>query len=140
MKKTIGLILLATAVAILIYSQPVSAPQAEVEQERPIEERQEVINPDPTRDEVKQYIALIAAITPEVKVEEAMAIASCESKYDAHAKNPSSTAKGVYQFTDPTWKWIKAEGDQFNWQENIKQFFIWYQRYPSWWSECLPKQ
>ena len=140
MKKTIGLILLATAVAILIYSQPVSAPQAEAEQERPIQERQEVINPDPTRDEVKQYIALIAAITPEVKVEEAMAIASCESKYDAHAKNPSSTAKGVYQFTDPTWKWIKAEGDQFNWQENIKQFFIWYQRYPSWWSECLPKQ
>lgn len=140
MKTTIGLIFLATAVAILISSQPVSAPQAEVEQERPIEERQEVINPDPTRDEVKQYIAFIAAITPEVKVEEAMAIASCESKYDAHAKNPSSTAKGVYQFTDPTWKWIKAEGDQFNWQENIKQFFIWYQRYPSWWSECLPKK
>ena len=140
MKKTIGLILLATAVAILIYSQPVSAPQAEVEQERPIEERQEVINPDPTRDEVKQYIALIAAITPEVKVEEAMAIAACESQYDAHAKNPRSTAKGVYQFTNPTWQWIKAEGDQFNWQENIKQFFIWYQRYPSWWSECLPKQ
>ena len=140
MKTTIGLILLATAVAILIYSQPVSAPQAEAEQERPIQERQEVINPDPTRDEVKQYIAFIASITPEVKVEEAMAIASCESKYDAHAKNPSSTAKGVYQFTDPTWKWIKAEGDQFNWQENIKQFFIWYQRYPSWWSECLPKQ
>jgi hypothetical protein len=139
MKTTIGLIFLATAIAILISSQPAKAPEAEAV-ERPVEERQEVINPNPTKDEVKQYIALVAAITPAVSVKEAMAIAACESQYDAYAKNPRSTAKGVYQFTDPTWKWIKAEGDQLNWQENINQFFIWYQRYPSWWSECLPKQ
>lgn len=138
-----GFILYAAAAftAFFFLAEAVGAPKLEAEEiERPVEERQEEINPNPTKDEVKQYIALQAAITPAVKVEEAMKIAACESQYDAYAKNPKSTAKGVYQFTDPTWQWIKAEGDQFNWQENINQFFIWYQRYPSWWSECLPKQ
>ena len=69
----------------------------------------------------------------------ALAIAECESQFDMYAKNASSTAKGVYQFTDPTWKFIKASGHQFDYKENVKNFMIWYQVYPGWWSECLAK-
>jgi soluble lytic murein transglycosylase-like protein len=74
-----------------------------------------------------------------IDIYEALAIAFCESTFNAYAKNPASTAKGVYQFTDPTWKWIKAEGHQFDYKENIRQFMIWYQVYPGWWKSCLNK-
>ena len=69
-------------------------------------------------------------------VELALAIASCESSFIYDNKNKNSSAKGVYQFIDGTWDWIEAEGHQFDYKENIKQFLIWYQKYPSWWSEC----
>ena len=67
----------------------------------------------------------------------ALQIAYCESKYDPQAKNPISSAKGVYQFIDGTWAWIGAKGHQFDYKENIKQFMIYYPKYPTWWSECL---
>jgi hypothetical protein len=69
----------------------------------------------------------------------ALAIAECESTFDIYARNPASSAKGVYQFIDPTWKWIKASGHQFDYKENIKEFIIWYPVHPEWWSECLKK-
>ena len=65
----------------------------------------------------------------------ALSIADCESDFDMYANNPNSTAKGVFQFTDPTWKFIKAQGHQYDFRENIKQFFIWYPLHPEWW-EC----
>jgi len=70
-----------------------------------------------------------------VDPEDAIRIAKCESTFNPHAKNPNSTAKGVYQFLDGTWEWINASGHQFDYKENIKQFMIWYPVYPSWW-EC----
>lgn len=73
-----------------------------------------------------------------VNINTALQIANCESKLNPLAKNKISTAKGIYQFTDPTWKWIKAKGNQYNYQENIKEFMIYYKKYPSWWSQCLP--
>ncbi len=69
----------------------------------------------------------------------AMAIAECESQFDTYAANPNSTAKGVYQFLDGTWEWIKASGHQYDYKENIKQFMIWYPIHPEYWSECLEK-
>ena len=69
----------------------------------------------------------------------ALKIANCESNFTHDAKNPNSSAKGVYQFIDGTWKWIGAEGHQYDYKENIKQFFKWYPRFPQWWSECNKK-
>jgi soluble lytic murein transglycosylase-like protein len=68
-----------------------------------------------------------------VDPETALYIADCESDFNPHAKNSSSTAKGVFQFTDTTWKYIKAPGHQFDYKENIKQFMIWYPVHPEWW-------
>lgn len=65
----------------------------------------------------------------------ALAIAQCESRLDPYAMNPVSSAKGVYQFTDGTWDYIKAQGHQFDAEENIKMFMIWYKISPQWW-EC----
>lgn len=70
-----------------------------------------------------------------VDPKQAEIIARCESSFNPYATNKVSTAKGLFQFTDPTWKWIKATGHQFDYKENIKQFMIWYQVYPGWW-EC----
>lgn len=63
----------------------------------------------------------------------AIAIAGCESSFNPYAANSSSSAKGLYQFTDGTWEYIKAHGHQFDADENIKQFMIWYQIRPDWW-------
>ena len=68
-----------------------------------------------------------------VSVNTALRIAECESSFRADAKNKLSSAKGVYQFTDPTWQWIKADGHQFDYEENIKQFMLIYPKHPSWW-------
>lgn len=65
--------------------------------------------------------------------DQAVMIAQCESSLNERASNPSSTAKGVYQFTDGTWAQIKAQGHQFDADENIKQFMIWYPIHPDWW-------
>lgn len=49
----------------------------------------------------------------------ALNIAQCESNYDPTAKNPSSSASGVFQFIDSTWEHY-CEGDVFNEDDNIK--------------------
>lgn len=65
----------------------------------------------------------------------ALRIAKCESTFGRYENNPSSTAKGIYQFTDPTWKFIKAPGHQYDFKENVHQFMVWYPVHPEWW-EC----
>lgn len=106
------------------------------------------------KDEAKAFIAHPIALQPmptvpmEARVKEeirrqaaiygvdykiALRIAKCESSLHPEAKNKQSTAKGLYQFTDPTWKYIKAEGHQFDYKENIKQFFIHYPNHKTWW-------
>lgn len=65
--------------------------------------------------------------------EKAVRIAKCESGLNPLAKNPNSSASGLFQFTTPTWKYIKAESHQFNAEENIKQFIKWYKIRPEWW-------
>lgn len=77
-----------------------------------------------------------AAETYGVDVDEALLIAECESQFDERASNPESTAKGLYQFLDGTWENINAQGHQYDVEESIKQFMIWYPIYPSWWDEC----
>lgn len=75
------------------------------------------------------------AVTFGVDPDVAVMIARCESGLNEYAQNPNSTAKGLYQFTDSTWEYIKAPGHQFNAEENIHQFMIWYPIHKEWW-EC----
>jgi len=65
-------------------------------------------------------------------------IAKCESQLNPLAKNPHSTAKGVYQFINSTWK-NNCDGDVYNYEDNIKCFMENFNNHPSWWSECLNK-
>lgn len=92
-------------------------------------------NTVPEAEETVEQMIVRMANEYGVDPNRALAIAWCESRFDPNARNwEGSTAKGVYQFTDPTWKWIGAEGHQFDVEENIKQFMIWYPKKPSWWA------
>lgn len=87
---------------------------------------------EPSIDDVKAEIVRQARV---YGVDEAtsLRIAKCESSYRWDAKNSKGTAKGVYQFIDRTWKYIGAEGHQYDYKENIEQFMKWYPKNPHWW-------
>lgn len=74
-----------------------------------------------------------AGVDPQVAID----IARCESSLDQYASNPTSSAKGLYQFLDGTWDYIGAVGHQFDIDESIKQFMIFYPIHPQWWKNCL---
>jgi soluble lytic murein transglycosylase-like protein len=80
-------------------------------------------------------LAAKSNIDPDV----AFAIAICESTLNPYAKNPNSTAKGLFQFLDGTWSWIGANGSPYDVDEQIRQFMIWYPKDPQWWKNCLNK-
>lgn len=61
-------------------------------------------------------------------------IADCESKIGKFKTNKWSSAKGVYQFIDKTWK-TYCEGDVMDDYDNINCFMKLYKKHPSWW-EC----
>lgn len=70
-----------------------------------------------------------------VDISDALRIANCESGFKWDAASKVSSAKGVYQFLDGTWKHIGAKGHQFDEDENIRQFMIHYPSNPGMW-EC----
>jgi hypothetical protein len=88
----------------------------------------------PSKDDIKEEIVRQAKKYG-VSVDSALAIAKCESEFIYNASNKQSTAKGVYQFLDGTWEWTGANGHQYDYQENIRQFMKWYPKVPNWW-EC----
>lgn len=49
----------------------------------------------------------------------ALAVAHAESCFDPKAKNPKSTAGGIFQYIDGTWKGY-CEGDKYNEDDNIQ--------------------
>ena len=88
-------------------------------------------SPNPIEATIRHYASEYG-----VYVNTALRIATCESQMGKYKTNWSgSSAKGVYMWTDGSWDYIGAESDQMNDEENIKQFMIWYPKYPSWW-EC----
>ena len=89
----------------------------------------------PTIEEVKNEIEKQSAESG-LNKQIALDIAFCESSFKWDARNPNSSAKGIFQFTDPTWRWIKAKGHQFDYKENIKLFIKYYPIYPGWWEQC----
>lgn len=93
----------------------------------------QIVMSDTRRGTVKEIIDQAAASG--VDVTTALRIASCESNFKATAGNPSSTARGIYQFTEGTWEHIKATKSVYNEEYNIAQFMRWYPQHPEWW-EC----
>jgi soluble lytic murein transglycosylase-like protein len=69
-----------------------------------------------------------------VNTDTALRIAWCESRFDPLAKNPNSSASGVFQFLSGTYEYIGGK-DVFDPEENIRLFMEWYPRFPNWW-EC----
>lgn len=67
---------------------------------------------------VEQWRSLAAEWFPEDKVDEALAIIWCESRGDPSAKNPISSASGLWQFLKAWWsgRWSSVVGvfDPFN--------------------------
>lgn len=82
----------------------------------------EAIEPVPVVRDLRYYADLHGA-----SYDLANAIAMCESRMDPLAKNPHSTAKGVFQFLDGTWayygvkKWGTLEGrDVLDFEDNVE--------------------
>jgi len=68
-------------------------------------------------------------------------LADCESKYDNLAKNPNSTARGVYQFISSTWDSTqsgKKKISPYDYRANIRETMVKIAdgQY-SHWQECL---
>lgn len=74
------------------------------------------------------YQSVLAGVDPI----SALKIAKCESRYDEAAKNKNSSAKGLYQFIDRTWKGY-CTGDPLVAEDSINCFVKLYKQYPSWW-------
>lgn len=54
----------------------------------------------------------------------AIRIARCESGFNQYAKNPNSTAKGIYQFIDGTWRAnCLKDGNVYSFVDNINCFW-----------------
>lgn len=83
-------------------------------------------------EDVKMEIikqSILYKIDPKISLR----IAKCESNFNELAKNKNSSAKGVYQFIDRTWKGY-CNGNVFDYTANIECFMKLYKKYPTWWS------
>lgn len=57
-------------------------------------------------------------------ITKAIRIARCESNFNQYAKNPNSTAKGIYQFIDGTWRSnCLKDGNVYDFVDNINCFW-----------------
>ncbi len=54
---------------------------------------------------VEQWRPLVEQYFPAERVQEAMRVMACESGGNPNAKNPTSTATGLFQFLTGTWAW-----------------------------------
>jgi hypothetical protein len=68
----------------------------------------------------ENVINLIKIYFSRDEVDGALAVAKCESGFNAKAKNPNSSASGVFQIIRGTFKQFKCEGDVFSAEDNIK--------------------
>ena len=58
---------------------------------------------------VEQWRPLVELYFPPERVNEAMAVMWCESRGNPDAKNPTSSATGLFQFLSGTWAWASVE-------------------------------
>ncbi len=69
---------------------------------------------------IKQQIKAFLPPTQPYIVEIALAIAEIESSFIPTAKNPDSTASGLFQITEDTWRETKCEGNIFDLKDNTQ--------------------
>lgn len=99
----------------------------------------EKAEPEPTPEIIQQEIELQSQMFG-VDTQFALALANCESGFDHQAKNPNSTARGVYQFIEGTWNRTESyrQGHHpFDYQENIREAML-YLAQGRWdlWRDC----
>lgn len=58
---------------------------------------------------VEQWRPLVELYFPPERVDEAMSVMWCESRGNPDAKNPASTATGLFQFLSGTWAWSSVQ-------------------------------
>lgn len=86
-----------------------------------------------TKSMVAGYVAqqaVIQGLDP-IKV---LTIAFKESSYNPNARNPKSSAKGLFMFIDKTWA-NYCKGDVFDPIANTECFMKLYPKYPNWWKQ-----
>lgn len=88
------------------------------------------------KEEIINYIK-IQAFKNDIDVTTALKIADCESDFIPDAKNPNSTAKGIYQFINGTWRDYCA-GNVFDYKDNVDCFIKYFNKNKGWWKDCLP--
>ena len=79
------------------------------------------------QQKIKNYASVYG-----VNAETALRITDCESKTGLMLFNKESSAKGIYQFVDKTWK-NYCEGNVLNTDDNISCFMKLYNQHPNWW-------
>ena len=105
------------------------------QEENPLCDLEAVICPDEKQGTIENLIAHYSDIY-NFNLDTALRIADCESKTGKYLYNFSgSSAKGIYQFTNATWK-DYCKGDVLNAEDNIKCFMQLYNQHPTWW-ECV---
>jgi hypothetical protein len=86
----------------------------------------------PTTEQMVREMAIEYGVNPDTAVR----IANCESMMGKYKYNfEGSSAKGLFQFIDRTWKYY-CKGDVLNNEDNARCFMELYPKHPSWWS-CL---
>lgn len=107
--STIGILSVALASAPAIYGVlPPQSPRMELEA---------LLGVNPTQGQIRAVIAKSAQHFG-ISGYLALSLAEDESRFNPRAKNPSSTAKGIYQFLDGTFE-TNCEGNPFDPIDNI---------------------
>lgn len=88
-------------------------------------------------DDGERVESMIVELAGEYGVDQeaALRIARCESSLVWNARNPNSSATGVYQWLEGSWEAIGSPGDRMDPEDNIRAFMEWWPRTPGWW-EC----